>query len=218
MKVGTDAILLGAWCDVENVERILDVGTGSGVIALLLACRCNAEIDAIEKDDNSALEAGANFNISKYSNHLKIINSDFNDYAILCDNKYDLIVSNPPFFNNDLLPDRKSREIARHTTDLTHYQLLLGVSNLLADNGRFCVVLPSDQMEEFVKTGEKHNLFPVRKLIIHPKRESEPNRINIEFGRNKLLDYPVEEIIIRKDNNEHTEEYRSKVSDYLIRI
>jgi len=98
MKVGTDAILLGCWCDISNAEMILDIGTGSGIIALLMAARSKAKIDAVELDKLSASEASENFSSSRYSKQLNIYNLDFNDFVKRAEQKYDVIISNPPFF------------------------------------------------------------------------------------------------------------------------
>lgn len=218
MKVGTDAIMLGAWCDVLNASKILDIGTGSGVIALLLASRCDATIDAVEKDESSAIEAKNNFSNSCFSNQLTLIHNDFIEFASITKKKYNLIVSNPPFFSDDLLPDTNSRTIARHTVNLSHHQLLSYVDKLLLEDGKFCVVLPYDSMDKFEKIAGEFKLFPYRKLIIFPKKGAKPNRVNIEFNRKQISSVHLENMIIRNDNNEHTDDYKAAVSEYLMKI
>ncbi len=216
MKVGTDAILLSAWANVLGANTILDIGTGCGVIALIMAARTNAKVDAIELDEISANEAKSNFKNSLYKNRLKIINKDFNEFAIATKNKYDLIISNPPFFTNDLLPDLESRMNARHTTSLSHYKLIKGVISLLNENGKFCLVLPYDIAVEFIKISINHKLHLCKKQIVYPKPDSRPNRINMEFKLKKSSDIYKEEIVIRDINNEHSAQYKNYTKDYLI--
>ncbi len=181
MKVGTDAILLGVWCDVENADYILDIGTGSGIIALLMAARSRATIHAVELDDRSVMEARDNFIKSRFAKQFNIYKDDFNNFVVNTKQKYDLIISNPPFFNNSLLPDNESRKAARHTFNLSHQQLCEGVSSLLSRNGNFSVVLPHDIANDFIKTASNYNLHLRKQLIIYPKPNTQPNRVNMEF-------------------------------------
>ncbi len=119
MKIGTDAVLLGAWSNVENASRILDVGTGSGIIALMLAQRSNTLVDAIEIDKNSARQAVDNFKLSVWENKLQVYNTSFQTFAASNTSTYDLIVSNPPFFADALKSDKSHRNLARHTDTLS---------------------------------------------------------------------------------------------------
>jgi len=214
MKVGTDAILLAVWCDIYEAKTILDVGTGSGIIALLLASRTNAKIDAIEMDNMSVAEASANFNNFR-SDNLKIIHDDFIVFASQTNQKYDLIVSNPPFFSNSLLPEIESKKAARHTNSLTHWQLCKGVVSILSANGSFSLVLPYNTAPDFIKIANSFNLYLRKQLTIHPKPNRAANRVNMEFCFNKPDSIINENIIIRKANGQHTEQYKKYVSDYI---
>ncbi len=218
MKVGTDAILLSAWCDVINVKSILDVGTGCGIIAMLMQVRSDAKIDAVELDEESVIEAKAN--ISKLGKtNISIFFDDFNNFVKKCStNKYDLIISNPPFFIDSILPEKKSKEIARHTTTLNYSQLCSGVSKLLHKNGRFCVVLPYSVASNFINTAKVHNLHISKQQIVYPKKSKPPNRINMEFVKTPLTKIITEKIVIRNENNTHTDEYKRMVDKYLVGI
>ena len=217
MKVGTDAILLGIWCDINDTNSILDVGTGSGIIALLLASRSKANIHAIELDENSVKEAEINFN-NFSGNHLTIIHDNFNNFASSSEQKYNLIVSNPPFFNNSLLPNNKSRKAARHAQRLSHNQLCKGATSLLSNGGKFCIVLPYDIAISFISTANEFNLHLHKQQIIYPKPNTQANRINMEFRFEKPLLVISEDIIIRDEDNAHSFQYKNFVKDYLIKV
>ncbi len=218
MKVGTDAILLATWSDPGDSFTILDVGTGSGVISLLLASRCDARIDAIEIDERSATEAKGNFEISKFNGRLKVIHDDFNNFSRTHTGKYDYIISNPPFFSDGILPKIKERRPARHTTKLTHIQLINGVTSLLNYKGKFSIVLPANIANEFTAMALKYDLFLIRKLNIFPKPNNPSNRVNMEFCYGMSVKNTVNGIIIRDEDNNHSQEYRNLVKQYLQRI
>ena len=141
MKVGTDAVLLGAWCRVDDAGAILDVGTGCGVVALMMAQRnAHAVIDAIDIDAASVAEASGNFADSPWPSRLRASQADFNDWV----GEYDLIVSNPPFFADGLRPPDNTRAQARHALTLTYTQLLEGARSMLAPDGRVCFITPAE--------------------------------------------------------------------------
>ncbi len=218
MKVGTDSVLLGSWCNVDNPTAILDIGTGSGILALLMASRCDAIVDAIELDTGSVIEARENFTSSRFSNRMNIIQDDFRSFSENTNNKYELIISNPPFFKNGLLPESPSRMGARHTLNLNHSELLSGIAKVLSAMGKFCVVLPFDESDSFIDNALQHKLYPHRKLIIRPKKGITPNRINIEFRPLEPKGVDHEEIIIRNAENDYTDHYKETVEEYLLRV
>ena len=144
MKVGTDGVLLGAWCPVENVRRVLDVGTGCGVIALMVAQRnSTAVIDAIDIDHDAIEEAVLNFERSPWSDRLSATEGDYNDLQSSGEG-YDLIISNPPYFTNGVMPTGDARTTARHTGTLSYPQLLDGATRLLTVAGTLAIITPSD--------------------------------------------------------------------------
>ncbi|MFN6092079.1 MAG: tRNA1(Val) (adenine(37)-N6)-methyltransferase, partial [Bacteroidota bacterium] len=149
MKVGTDGVLLGAWTNIDNVSRILDIGTGTGLIALMLAQRSNAIIVAVDAEENAYNQATINFNASPWKERLPLIHSKIQDYQT--DEKFDLIVSNPPYFTGYYSSDDISRDIARSADMLLPYEdLITAAKRLLKEEGRLSLILPADQQEKFV--------------------------------------------------------------------
>lgn len=217
MKVGTDAILLGAWCDITGVNRILDVGTGSGVIALLMASRSKAIVHAVELDEKSVKEAKINFNNFQGKKPI-VFHDDFINFAKISNQKYDLIVSNPPFFSEGLVSEKESRKAARHTNTLNHQNLCKSASSLISNKGKFCVVLPYNISNIFIEMASSFGLYLHKQLVIYPKPNTMPNRINIEFRVVKSSNIITEKVIIRDNEGEHTNQYKKYVIDYLMKI
>ncbi len=218
MKVGTDAVLLSAWTDVKNSQNILDVGTGSGIIALMMAARTDARIDALDIDLKSCREAEENFKQSPFSKQLTVYQKNFIDFAEHTHKKYDLIISNPPFFINDLKSENLQKNSARHADTLSYGDLCNGSAKLINHSGRFCVVLPYIQSQFFVETASEHNLFLNKKLLIFPKPCSQPNRVNIEFVTNKPDNITEEKFIIRDENGNYTPQYVNLLGKYYLSI
>ncbi len=216
MKVGTDANILSVWCDVNGVKSALDIGTGSGVISMVIASRCNAGIDAIEIDKTSCDEAGNNFRNSPYADRLKIIHGDFKDFSNSSENKYDLVISNPPFFTNYPLSTKKeNRNKARHTIHLSHDQLIKGAIKVMHPTGRLCIVIPYDIHHKLVNKAKELDLFIHRQLLIHPRHNTEPNRINMEFRFGKPNNLISEDFIVRTPEGFFTDQYKDFFKDHL---
>ena len=164
MKVGTDGVLLGAWCPVEGMRHVLDVGTGCGVIALMVAQRNHtALIDAIDIDHDAIEEATLNFVASPWSERLTAIEADFNDMTR--HDRYDMIVSNPPYFTDSLLPPDAARTMARHTESLTYSQLIEGAAQRLTDEGILALISPTDAEGIIIEAAAFASL-PVRRITI----------------------------------------------------
>jgi len=218
MKIGTDAMILSAWVDLNNVNYVLDVGTGSGIIALMMAARSNAAIDAIELDEPSALEAKENFNNSPFNNRLHINQSDFKIFAEESTKQYDLIISNPPFFINDMKPENSKRKQARHTDSLTFSELSYYTRKLLDKNGRFCLVLPYSESKIFIAEASKNGLYLNKRQLIFPKPCKEPNRVNLELSRIKTEEVFEEKFIIRDEQGLFTQQYVDLLGKYYTSI
>ncbi len=216
MKVGTDALLLGIWTDVKSANHILDVGSGCGILALLMASRSEAFVDAIELDEASYLEAKNNFVNSSFANRLEAIHENFNTFSIGRNKKYQLIISNPPFFINDMRSAEKTRSIARHGDSLNYQELCKGVVQLLDKNGYFSIVLPYDESKIFIDIAKKTRLYINRQMIIFPKRGSQPNRVNLELSSTNTNEIISEKFVIREENGQFTEQYIHFFKDYLI--
>jgi len=218
MKVGSDAIILGIWTNVEKITSVLDVGCGSGIISLLIVSRSSAKVDAIDIDDSSIEEATDNFSNSPFSSRLNAELIDFKDYISVNQKKYDLIVSNPPFFTNDLQAVDIRKTKARHTISLNYDELCSGSYKLLNESGRLNVVIPYFKHQEFINIAKQNSLHLKRKLLIFPKRGSSPNRVNMEFSKTNTTTVLNEYFIIREENNNFTAQYNEWLSDYYLSI
>ena len=218
MKVGTDAMLLGAWAEVGTTKSILDIGTGCGIISLLLAAKSKAKITAIDIDKDSIEEASENFKQSPFSERMLALNADLNDFSKNTIQQFGLIVSNPPFFENNLKPKDEKRTKARHTDSLTYKQLCESVNGLLAIEGKFCVVLPYDESRQFVKLAKKNGLFPKKQLVIFPREGMLPNRIIIEFSKINEGKIESEKFTIRNSENEFTQQYIDLLKDFYLNL
>lgn len=183
MKVGIDGVLLGAWAPVDSsANRILDVGTGSGLIALMLAQRSNAMIDAIDLDEGAVRQTGINVAASDWNNRIRVHHQSLQNFAETQTKVYDLIVSNPPFFISSLKAPDEARTIARHADTLTHEELLKYASELLKKTGRMCVILPVNEGLRCVESAWKFGLYCHQCVHVYPKPKSEPKRLLLEFG------------------------------------
>lgn len=215
LKVGTDALLLGALASLSGNEKlILDVGAGCGVIALMLAQRSPAVIDAIEIDVQSALEAGSNFKRSPWSNRLKSISTSFQDYSVSCNNQYDLIVSNPPFFQNCLLPQEKKSSLAKHNQQLGFDEFLSCSSRLLSADGTLTLILPVAESEVFTGKAEEYGLFLYRVTEIIPIENKKANRKVLHFSKKISAAQVHQEITLREKDGKFSEEYKTLTRDF----
>jgi tRNA1Val (adenine37-N6)-methyltransferase len=215
MKVGTDAVLLGAWVDVKPTDWVLDIGTGCGVLPLMLAQKGIGKVHAVDLDEASALEAAENFQASQWSRQLFAFHADIRRFTMQC--AYDLIISNPPFFINSFKCDANRRNQARHTdTSLTFNDLISSVRRLLKPEGRFALVLPERESQEFLRLAEKANLFLFRKENIIPIEGKTPNRVNLELRYGKPETVQVSDLIIRREDGSFTDNYLERVKDYYL--
>jgi tRNA1Val (adenine37-N6)-methyltransferase len=213
MKVGTDGVLLGAWAPIDNASRILDIGTGTGLIALMLAQRSNAWIDAVEIDEMACEEAKFNFEQSAWSHRLHICQSDFLLFAdVLCES-YDLIVCNPPFFINSLKTKNVALTVARHNDRLSFNQLISGAQKLLSETGRLCVIIPFTSCVEFRETARLAGFCLRRQTNIIPKSGRVPKRVLLEFTIQP--GYPAEdELTVLDENGFYTEDYKTLTASF----
>lgn len=223
MKIGTDGILLGAWAQAERPGRILDIGTGTGLIALMMAQRfLSAIVDAVEIEPNAAEQAARSFSVSPWPKRLHLYHQSIQSFAAigLHDKAYSLIVSNPPWFVDSLKSNKSSRNLARHTDSLGHEDLLNSVRLLLHRSGRFAVVLPFDESTSFVHSAHERNLFCRRQCLIRSKPGLSPNRILLEF-ETVPAESPVilQELTIENEqHHDYTESFRLLTRDFYLRF
>ena len=170
MKVGTDGVLLGAWVDVSHANEILDIGTGTGLIALMCAQRAkNSMVSAIEIEQAACEQASYNFNASPYANRLFSIQESIQNYSKLSRKTFDLIVSNPPFFSGGTFSSNQDRNSVRHTIKLPHGDLLSATRKLLSRSGKFCVILPYIEGLRFKELAHNYQLFCTKMTEVFPK-------------------------------------------------
>lgn len=214
MKVGTDGVLLGAWTNCIQANRILDVGSGSGLISLMLAQRCpNARIDAIDIDDKAFEQTKINFSNSRFEKQLKAFHKNFLLYEP--EYSYDLIVSNPPYFNDSLNSPDKARTIARHTSSLNMESLILHAFKLLQPSGRLAFILPYSSFNFLQTITCSNNLFLARKTLVRTLQNSPPKRILLEYTKKECS--PTEdELFIELSRHNYSEEYKELTKDFYL--
>lgn len=184
MPVNSDGVLLGAWVDVVNTDRALDIGTGTGVIALMLAQRLPAaHVDAVEVDEAAAEQARANMADCSFANRLHCYTDSIQDFSRTTEHQYDLIVSNPPFFTGGTLSDNQDRSGVRHTVKLPHGDLIQAVRRLLLPKGRFAVILPHIEGLRFVEMATTYGLHLRRQTDLYPRAGKPVERILVELGK-----------------------------------
>ncbi|MCF8219699.1 MAG: methyltransferase [Bacteroidales bacterium] len=217
MKVGTDAVLLGAITKIGCAQNILDIGTGSGVIALMMAQRSNASIHAIDIDEASVKEATENFTKSPWKERLSSENCSLQSLSQSTRSKFDLIVSNPPFFTKALKNPDASKALARHNDNLSFETLLSLSAQLLNPGGKLSLILPATEERNIVEIAKVQNLFPRDTIYILPREDKPPNRIVLELDKNNSSkDSHSETFSIRNKNGEYSSGYISLMSDFLL--
>lgn len=219
MKIGTDGVLLGAWVSLEkNPDSILDIGSGTGIIALQLAQRSNAKtIDGLEIDENAYEQCVDNFENSPWSDRLFCYHVSLSEFAEEIDEEYDLIISNPPFYSEDYKTQNKSRDTARFNDSLPFDELLNNVSHLLSKEGVFAVVIPNKEEKGFIEIASKLHLFPKRICRIQGNGASEIKRSLLEFTFEKTQP-ETQHLIIETSRNCYTEDYKNLVRDFYLKM
>ena len=213
MKVGTDGVLLGAWTPVNGATRILDIGTGTGLIALMLAQRSSAIIDAVEIDNLAFVEARFNFEQSPWKDRLKVFYSDFLTFTTQSSAPYDLIVSNPPFFVDSLKTNNAALTVARHNDKLSFDQLITGARKLLSDSGRLCVIIPFTSFTDFRETARLRGFYLSQRTNVIPKDGRPAKRILLEFTVERGYAVDNEVVILDKDGF-YSEAYKTLTSPF----
>lgn len=216
MKVNTDGVLLAALCSSVHPGRILDIGTGTGLISLMLAQRFeDAKIDAVEIDEAAAETAGMNFRNSRYSSNLRIIKSSIEDYFLNTNEKYDMIVSNPPFFINSLKSVNPKKEKARHT-DFVFFENILNESeSRLTEEGSFWLILPPETSQVIKKIKTFDSKLRVQdEIMIYSFSDSVPHRSILKFSFDSAGSLP-EKFVIYEKQGVYSAEYRELLSDFL---
>ena len=219
MKVCTDSCLFGAWIAVAiedkkiSAKTILDIGTGTGLLSLMLAQKTNATIDAVEIDKNAFEQASQNVNASPWNNQIKIFNADIKKWNPSF--KYDLIISNPPFYENDLLPESEAKSVAKHSASLSLEELIAIAKKLLNEDGNFAILLP------WHRTKVLENISAEQSFFIKEKKEVKQTPLHNYFRTMLILRMTKtetidSELIIKNNSSEYSEEFKDLLKDYYL--
>ena len=219
MKVGTDGVLLGSWALISaKAERILDIGTGTGLIALMMAQRSAAKvIDAVELNKEAYQQAAENFKESNWSGRLSCCHLSFQEFSKEMEGSYDLIVSNPPFHISTQKTVLEDRGMARHSDYLPFNELLLGVAKLLNKNGSCAFIIPFTEQDNFIVLAEKKDLFPSKITHVKGNNESPIKRSLLQFSfvKNEIL---KKELVIENSRHIYTKDYIELVKDFYLKM
>jgi tRNA1Val (adenine37-N6)-methyltransferase len=219
MKVGMDGVLLGAWTDPSGAERILDIGTGTGLIALMMAQKNDvAQIDAIEVDADAFNEAVLNIQQSNWSKRITPELCSFQELAEVSLQKYNLIVSNPPFFSNGIKAPVENRAQARHSDSLPLDVLISGAAGLLRENGRIALVLPVESLPEITQLTDSNKLFISRLCRVKPNPAKPVFRILIELANSECVIQESELMIEFEKHHDYTPQYKALTKDFYLKF
>lgn len=219
MKVGTDGVLLGAWASLpKEINSILDIGSGTGLIALMLAQRSFAQtIDAIELNEEAYEQTVENFENSPWGDRLFCYHASFQQFVLEVDEKYDFIIANPPFYTATYKKLPNSRAIARHAISLSFEELLKGTSKLLSEEGECAFVIPFNEEAAFIEIAKLNFLFPKRITRVRGNEKTEIKRSLLQFSKVKTT-VKIDELIIEITRHNYTPEYIDLVKDFYLKM
>lgn len=220
MKIGTDGVLLGAWTPIpENIFSVLDIGAGTGIIALMIAQRSFAEqIDALEIDEDAYEQAVENFENSPWSNRLFCFHAGLDEFVEEPEDEYDLIISNPPFYTENYKSENEQRDLARFTDALPFEDLIEAADLLLSENGIFSVIIPYKEEEKFIALSKDFDLFPVKITRVKGTPSTEIKRSLLAFSRNITENFPIDELTIETSRHIYTQEYIALTRDFYLKM
>ena len=218
MKVGTDGVLLGAWAKVEECQRILDVGTGTGLIALMAAQRSQAHVTAIDLDEGAVAQAQENVAASPWKQRIRVVAMDMRNMELEeHEAPFDALLCNPPFFENSLKCPDAARTMARHTDTLSFDELARSAARLLAPHGELSVVIPYDRTTDMTVSAACYGLFATRQTVVCPVQGGKPKRILMAFSKQGEAHNPVT-LSIRDEQRNYTPEYVALVEDFYLKM
>jgi tRNA1Val (adenine37-N6)-methyltransferase len=217
MKVGTDAVLLGAWIISNGSRNILDIGTGTGVISLMLAQKSSANILAVEIYKQSTEQAKLNVSQSNYFSQIQVENVSIQDLAQKSEKKFDLIVTNPPYFIDSYKSIESNRTIARHSDSLPFEELIDSVIKLLDVKGKFCLILPKNEAGIFRKMAEIKGLYLSKLLRIRTKPDKESEKRHLMQFEFKETEFSESTLVLEEnESRNYTQAYKEFTKDYYL--
>ena len=220
MKIGTDAVLLGAWCPIDNNPKsILDVGAGTGILALMLAQRTNADqIDALEIDEEAYEQCVENFENSPWADKLFCYHAALDEFVDDPEDEYDLIISNPPFYSEDFKTSDEQRDLARFQDAMPFDDLIEAADLLLSENGTFAVVIPYKEEDRFIELCAEYELYPVKATRVKGSYKTPIVRSLLAFKRYELSVLTADELVIEINRHEYTDDYINLTQDFYLKM
>lgn len=218
MKVGIDGVLLGIWANVQHANRILDIGTGTGLIALMLAQRSVSKIVGIDIDYNAILQANENIKNSPWRDRIDIQEYSLQNYVDSKSQQFDLIVSNPPYFVNSTKTPLDSRTYARHTDSLSHEELIVNAIKLLNPTGRISIILPIKEGLQCIEFSKGKGLYCTKQVSVFPKSYGMAKRFLLEFRLLATLKEVSELIIETEERHQYSPEFTLLAKDFYLKL
>jgi len=220
MKIGTDGVLLGAWCPIDNNPfSVLDIGAGTGILSLMLAQRSSAEqIDSIEIDEEAYEQCVENFENSPWSDRLFCFHAGLDEFVDEPEDEYDIIISNPPFYSENYKTDDSQRDLARFQDALPFEDLIEAADLLLSENGIFAVIIPYKEEERFIDLCAEVELFPVKVTRVKGSNNTPIVRSLLAFKRYELSVLTAEELVIEISRHEYTDDYINLTKDFYLKM
>ena len=220
MKIGTDAVLLGAWCPIDNNPKsILDIGAGTGILALMLAQRTNADqIDALEIDEEAYEQCVENFEASAWADKLFCYHAGLDEFVDEPEDEYDLIISNPPFYSEDFKTENEQRDLARFQDAMPFEDLIEAADLLLSENGLFAVVIPYKEEERFIDLCAEYELYPVKATRVKGSHKTPIIRSLLAFKRFELSVLTADELVVEINRHEYTDDYINLTQDFYLKM
>jgi tRNA1Val (adenine37-N6)-methyltransferase len=219
MKVTTDSCILGAWA-AANIDRsakkILDIGSGTGLLMLMIAQRCDAEIYGVEKDPAAFKQGLQNIKESRWAERLFNYSADINDFTTPAG--FDFVISNPPFHDNQLKGPMQEKNLAHHSTALSLESLIANIKKLLAEHGRFAVLIPFYRTDDLIQLAATQNYFPEKMVVISATAIHAPSRTIILFSSHFSAAVTEEKFVIKNESGEYSAEFKILLKDYYLHL
>lgn len=219
MKIGTDGVLLGAWCPIDNSPfSVLDIGSGTGILSLMLAQRSNVEqIDAIEIDENAYEQCVENFENSPWGDKLFCFHAGLDEFMDEPEDEYDIIISNPPFYTDDYKSENDQRDLARFADAMPFEDLTEAANLLLSENGIFAVIIPHKEEQKFIALANEFELYPFKITRVKGTPTTEIKRSLLAFTRFQK-EVSIDELVIETARHQYTEEYIALTKDFYLKM